>query len=34
MMAAATMTAAPVVLGFAAAQRYLVDGLTKGALRG
>jgi multiple sugar transport system permease protein len=34
MMAAATITTAPVVLGFAAAQRYLVEGLTKGALRG
>lgn len=34
MMAAATVTTAPVVLGFAAAQRYLVEGLTKGALRG
>jgi ABC-type maltose transport system permease subunit len=30
----AAITAAPVVLGFAAAQRSLVEGLTKGALRG
>lgn len=34
MMAAATITTAPVVLGFAAVQRFLVEGLTKGAVRG
>ncbi|HEV2356796.1 MAG TPA: carbohydrate ABC transporter permease [bacterium] len=34
MMAAATITTAPVVLGFAVVQRYLVEGLTKGAVRG
>jgi len=34
MMAAATITTAPVVLGFAVVQRFLVEGLTKGAVRG
>lgn len=34
MMAAAMITTAPVVVGFAVAQRFLVEGLTKGALRG
>jgi multiple sugar transport system permease protein len=34
MMAAAMITTVPVVLGFAAVQRYLVESLTKGAVRG
>jgi multiple sugar transport system permease protein len=34
MMAAATITTAPVVVGFAVVQRFLVEGLTKGAVRG
>jgi multiple sugar transport system permease protein len=34
MMAASTITTAPVVLGFGVVQRYLVEGLTNGAVRG
>jgi multiple sugar transport system permease protein len=34
MMAAATITTVPVVLGFLMVQRFLVEGLTKGAIRG
>jgi multiple sugar transport system permease protein len=34
MMAAAMITTVPVVLGFAAVQRYLLESLTKGAVRG
>lgn len=34
MMAAATITTAPVVVGFAVVQRFLVEGLAKGAVRG
>ena len=34
LMAAATITALPVMLGFAAVQRFLVEGLTQGAVRG
>jgi len=34
MMAAAMITTVPVVVGFATVQRYLVEGLTKGAVRG
>jgi multiple sugar transport system permease protein len=34
MMAAATITTVPVVLGFAVVQRFLVEGLMKGAVRG
>ncbi len=34
MMAAATVTTVPVVVGFFLVQRYLIEGLTKGAIRG
>ncbi len=34
MMAGATITTVPVVLGFLMVQRFLVEGLTKGAVRG